>query len=389
VRRAYVFRLYPTRQQAAALAEQVDTHRHLYNRALAERKAAWAAEQRSVSYGDQSAGLRAQRTTDPYLARANFSACQRTLKRLDRAFAAFFRRVRAGGQPGYPRFKGRHRFDTVEYTHTDGCRFFSRGTPGGTSVYVQHVGRVKVKQHRPAEGTVKTVSLTRKADGWHCVVVCDLGGREVAPKDGPAVGIDLGLAAFLATSDGETVAPPGYSRRAQAALRQAQRTVARRTKGSHRRRKAVAQLRRLHLHVANQRRDFHHKTALWLVRCYGTVCHEALNITGIARSRLAKGALDAGWGQFLTILSSKAAEAGVEVVAVPPCNTSQACSACGALPATPKALRDRVHACPCGYTADRDVNAAKNILLLGTGAATGTRLGLSRQAVSPALAGLA
>jgi putative transposase len=364
----------------------VDTHRHLYNRGLAERKTAWETDKRSVSYGDQSAALKTQRATDSYLARANFSACQRTLQRLDRAFAAFFRRLEAGEAPGYPRYKGRGRFGTVEYTHGDGCRFF------GTSVYVQHVGRVKVKLHRPTEGTTKTVSLTRKTDGWHCVVVCDRGGREVAPKGGPAVGIDLGLAAFLATSDGQTVEPPRYSRQAQAALRRAQRAVARREKGSARRRKAVARLRRQHVRVANQRRDFHHKTARWLVRSYGTVCHEALNITGIARSRLAKSTLDAGWGQFLSILSSKAAEAGVAVVAVPPCNTSQACAACGALPATPKTLRDRVHACPCGYTADRDVNAARNVLLLGTG----DRLGLSRQAHggpaprrSLALAGLA
>jgi putative transposase len=389
VHRAYVYRLYPTKRQAAALAETVETHRRLYNRALAERKVAWAAERRNVSYGDQAAALKALRADDPYLARANHSACQRTLKRLDRAFTAFFRRIKAGEAPGYPRFKGRGRFAIVEYTHADGCRFFARGAPGTASVYVQHVGRVKVKQHRPIGGTAKAVALARRADGWHCVVACDLGEREVAPKGGPVVGIDLGLKVFLATSDGATVAPPRYYRQAQAALRRAQRAVARRKHGSARRRKAVARLQQHHLHVANQRRDFHHKTALWLVRCYGTVCHEALNITGIARSRLAKSALDAGWGQFLTILSSKAVEAGVEVVAVPPFNTSQACAACGALPAAPKTLKDRVHACPCGYTADRDVNAARNILLLGTGAATGTRLGLSRQAVSPALAGLA
>ena len=151
--RAYVFKLYPTRAQHAALVETLDTHRHLYNRALAERKTAYETAQRTLTYGEQSATLKAQRATDPFMARANFSSCQRTLKRLDRAFAAFFRRVKAGAQPGYPRFKGRHRFDTVEYTHTDGCRFF------GTSLYVQHVGRLKVKQHRAVEGSIKAVSV--------------------------------------------------------------------------------------------------------------------------------------------------------------------------------------------------------------------------------------
>jgi putative transposase len=385
VRRAYVFRLYPTKQQAAALAEALDTHRYLYNRALAERKAAWETDERTLTYGEQSAALKTQRTEHPYLARANFSACQRTLRRLDRAFAGFIRRVKAGERPGHPRFKGGHRFATVEYTHADGCRFFGRGTPGATSLYVQRVGRVKVKQHRPTEGTIKSVSVTRRADGWHAVVVCDLGERAVASKEGPAVGIDLGLRAFLATSEGETVAPPRYRRQAQAALRRAQRAVARRAKGGARRRKAVKRVRRLHLHVASQRRDFHHKTARWLVRAYGTVCHERLNVTGLARSRLAKSTLDAGWGGFLTILRRKAAEAGVAVVAVPPFHTSQACPACGALPATPKTLRERVHACPCGYTADRDVNAARNVLLLGTG----NRLGPGRQAPSPTAVGLA
>jgi putative transposase len=385
MRRAHVYRLYPTRAQAAALAEQVETHRHLYNRALAERKTAWETEQRPLTYGEQSATLKAQRATNLYLAKTNFSSTQRTLKRLDRAFVAFFRRVDAGQTPGYPRFKGRGRFDTVEFTHSDGCRFFARGTPGGTSLYVQHVGRIKVKQHRPVEGTIKAVSVTRKADGWHVAVVCDQGAPTVPPSTLPPVGIDVGLTAFLATSEGETVAPLRAFRRAQAALRRAQRRVARRKQGSVRRRKAVEQVRRLHLKVARQRRDFHHKTALALVRRYGLIAHEHLNITGIARSRLAKSTLDAGWGGFLNILGHKAEGAGVRVVAVPPQHTSQACSSCGELPAAPKTLKDRVHVCPspgCGYTADRDVNAARNILRLGTG----HPLGQSGQGITTALA---
>jgi putative transposase len=375
--RAYVFKLYPTKVQGDALVATLDTHRHLYNRALAERKAAYETARHTLTYGEQSATLKAQRVENPYMARVNFSSCQRTLKRLDRAFTAFFRRVKAGAAPGYPRYKGRGRFDTVEYTHTNGCRFF------GTSLYVQHVGRIKVKLHRPVVGTLKTVALTRKADGWHCTVVCDQGKLDVTPSPLPAVGIDVGLSSFLASSEGEVVAPLGAYRQAQAALRRGQRRVARRRKGSARRCKAVAQVQRLHLKVARQRRDFHHKTALDLVRRYGLIAHEHLNITGIARSRLAKSTLDAGWGAFLTILGHKAADAGVQVVAVPPFNTSQACSACAVLPAVPKTLKERVHACAaCGYTADRDVNAARNILQL----ATGTRPGQGRRDRTTALA---
>jgi putative transposase len=291
-----------------------------------------------------------------------------TLRRLDKAFQAFFRRLKAGETPGYPRFKSRNRFATVEFpSYGDGCKL------DGNRVYFQHIGRVRVKLHRPIEGKIKTMSFTRQADGWHVVFSCDLGDVHATPHPGPMVGFDLGLKVFLVTSDGESIAPPKFYRKAERALRRAQRRVSRRQKGSKRRAKAVQILARAHLHIANQRRDFHHKTARKLVTQYGTIAHENLNIQGIARSRLAKSTYDVGWGQFLNILHSKAEEAGCVVIPVPPQNTTQACSACGEMPDTPKTLKDRVHRCAqCGYEADRDLNAALNI----------KRLGLSRQALT-------
>jgi putative transposase len=362
VRKAFKYRLYPTRQQDAAMRTMLETHRRLYNDALAERKQAWEHVQRGVSYGEQSGQLKAARKTNPFLAATNFSSCQATLRRLDKAFQAFFRRVKVGETPGYPRFKGRNRFDTVAFPSVgDGCRF------DGCKVYFQHIGRVKVKLHRPIEGQIKTIAFTREADGWYVVFSCDLGDVNTTPADGPAVGIDLGLQAFLVTSEGESVAPPHHYRQAQAALRRAQRKVARRQKGSKRRAKAVHALQKQHQRIGNLRRDFHHKTARALVTRYGTVVHEDLNIRGIARSRLAKSTLDVAWGSFLHLLSYKAEEAGVTVIAVPPHNTTQACSRCGALPNVPKTLADRVHSCSyCGYVADRDLNAAQNILRLGS-----------------------
>lgn len=366
MRKAFKYKLYPTRQQAESLAKMLETHRHLYNRSLAERKEAWEREHRSVSYGDQSARLKADRKTNPYLIETNFSSCQATLRRLDRAFEAFFRRVKAGETPGYPRFKGAGRFDTVEFpAYGDGCRL------KGHKVYFQHVGDVKVKLHRPVEGRIKTVSFKREPDGWHVVVSCDLGDVAVEPSANPPVGIDLGLKSFLVTSDGRAVEPPRFYRQAQAALRRAQRRVSRRKKGSNRRKKAAKLVARLQRHIANQRRDFHHKVALALVREHGLVAHEDLNVKGIVKTRLAKSAHDAGWSGFLAILAHKAEGAGVRVVAVNPVNTTQACSECGFL--VPKTLSDRVHSCShCGYEADRDLNAARNIL----------RLGLSRQALT-------
>ncbi len=363
-RKAFTYRLYPTDKQEQALAEMLDTHRHLYNRALAERKSAWEERCESVPYGQQSAHLKEERTPNASLGRTNFSSCQATLRRLDRAFQAFFRRIKAGETPGYPRFKGKNRFDTVEFpSYGDGCKL------DGTVVYFQHIGRIKMKLQRPVEGTIKTISFKHEADGWHVVFSCELPDTEVPPSPLPATGSDLGLKVFLVTADGHEVAPPRYSRKAQKALRRAQRAVARKQQGSNRRKKAVQRLAKQHLHVANQRRNFHHQVAHELISQYGVIAHEALNIQGIARTRLAKSTHDVGWGQFLHILHSKAEGAGVRVIAVPPANTTQQCSACGALPATPeqrKTLSDRVHFCPsCGYVADRDLNAAQNILRLG------------------------
>lgn len=366
--KAFKYKLYPTRQQEAAMQTMLDTHRHLYNRALEERKNAWEQERRSVTYYDQAAQLKYERASNPYMAVTNAGSCVATLRRLDKAFQAFFRRIKAGEKAGYPRFKSRNRFDTVEFpSYGNGCKV------EGNRVYFQHIGRVRFKLYRAIEGTIKTVSFTRQADGWHVVFSCDLGEIAPAPHPGPMVGFDLGLKAFLVTSDGESITPPKFYRKAEKALRRAQRQVSRRQKGSKRRAKAVQNLAKVHLHIANQRRDFHHKTARKLVAQYGTIVHEELNIQGIARTRLAKSTYDVGWSQFLTILHSKAAEAGCVVIPVPAKDTTQACSACGKLPEIRKTLNDRVHRCArCGYEADRDLNAALNI----------KRLGSSRQALT-------
>src|SRR5215470_14037232 len=155
----------------------LETHRRLYNDALAERKQAWEHEQRSVSYGEQSGRLKVTRKTNSFLAATNFSSCQATLRRLDKAFQSFFRRVKAGETPGHPRFKGRRRFATVEFPcYGDGCRF------DGRCVYFQHVGRVKIKLHRPIEGQIKTIAFKHEADGWYVMFSCDLGDVAVSPS---------------------------------------------------------------------------------------------------------------------------------------------------------------------------------------------------------------
>lgn len=346
----------------------LETHRRLYNHALAERKCVYEAEQRAVTYKEQSAKLKAERKSNPYLALCNFSSCQRTLKRLDRAFAAFFGRIKTGQQlrgevgrgekPGFPRFRGFGRFDSVDFTIGDGAKLTADG-----KAYFQNVGEVKLKLHRSVEGTIKTATFQRHAGRWYVIFVCDLGEITAEASTNPSVGIDLGLKSFLVTSNGETVDAPKLYRKAQAKLRRSQRSIARKKRVGKNRRKAVTALARVHAHVANQRKDFHHKTALSLVRRFGFIAHEDLNVKGMVRSlNLAKSTHDAGWSQFLAILSHKAECAGVEVVAVDPRHTTQACNRCGCLPPVPIRLSCRTYSCcHCGFTLDRDYNAAINI----------------------------
>lgn len=369
MRKSFKYRLYPTRKQTDTMAEMLETHRHLYNDALAQRKDAYEGEKRTVSYVEQSRWMKDRRKEAPtedgvnFLARTNFSSGQATLRRLDKAFIAFLRRITHGETPGYPRFKGGNRFDSVDFpSYGDGCKMKEEGK----RVYFQHIGEIKVKLHRPWQGQIKTASFKREAGKWYLILSCDLGDCAPPKRTGPDVGIDLGLKSFLVTSEGKEVSPPKYYRQAEAALRRAQRKVARRTKGSNRRRKAVLNLQRQHAHIANQRQDFHHKTARKLVDRYAVIYAEELNIKGIARTRLAKSTHDVGWGRFFFILESKAEEAGSEVVKVNPRNTTQMCSNCHGLPSEKVTLNQRMYECEhCGFVLDRDWNAALNILRLG------------------------
>jgi len=350
--------------QQEAMTALLETHRHLYNTALAERRDTYENELRTLTYGQQSAKLKDERRANPQLALCNFSSCQRTLRRLDRAFQAFFRRAKAGEKAGYPRFRGYGRFDSVEFTIGDGAKLTQEG-----KAYFQNVGEVKLKLHRPVEGEIKTATFRRCPDGWYVIFACDMGevgevADEPLPRPAkPAVGIDLGLKSFLVTSDGESVEAPKLYQKAQARLRRCQRSVARKKRGGSNRRKAVHRLARLHVHIANQRRDFHHKVARSLVDRYGLIAHEDLNVTGMVGSlRLAKSMHDAGWSEFIAILSQKAECAVVKVIAVNPCHTTQTCSRCGCLPTVSISLSVRTYTCEhCGYSLNRDLNAAINI----------------------------
>ncbi len=359
--RVYRYRLNPTPGQERALFETLRLLRGLYNGALQERRDAYRREGRTIGLYEQKREIKEVRALCPEYAAIHTHLLQDVIIRLDRAYQAFFRRVKAGQKPGFPRFKGRSRYRTFTFfdaANRNGARIVS----GGKRVELVGIGKVKFRQHRPMEGRVKQVSVSFDGDGhWYVAFACDEVPVKPLPATGASVGIDVGITTFAALSDGGEVPNPRLREAAQPAMARVQRTIARRKRGSKRQRSARAILRKQHAAVARRRKDFHHKTAKVLVEHYDAIAVEDLNVKGLAAGMLAKQVQDAGWAQFVTILSHKAESAGRELHRVDAAGTSQECSACGAT--VRKGLHVRVHRCPgCGYTADRDINAARNIL---------------------------
>ncbi|MCX5390922.1 transposase [Streptomyces sp. NBC_00094] len=393
--RAYKFLMRPTVGQAIALGEMLRDHCSLYNGALQERRDAYRhASKTSIKYGTQSAQLKDIRAFDPERqGRWSFSSQQATLRRLDKAFAAFFRRIKSGDTPGYPRFRGVNWFDTVDFPKDgDGCRWDATPHDPVTRVRFQGVGHVKVNQHRPVIGKVKTVSVKREGKHWYVVLTAEQAAPEPLPATGSAVGIDLGIANFLAGSNGEFVPNPRHGRTAAAKLETAQQALSRfprvcrdKRTGNHRR--AVERVATLHRKARRQRLDHAHKTALDLVRAHDFIAHEDLKISNMsmvpkpkpdpetpgsflpngaaAKAGLNRSINDAGWGVFLTILYAKAESAGREVIAVNPRNTSRQCPACGHTAKENRPTQEKFHCQSCGHTAHADTVGALNVLRAG------------------------
>jgi putative transposase len=360
VRQTFKYKLLPTPDQEQKMAFVARRCRELYNAALQERRDAWQKREISISGAHQCADLPAIKALRPEYHDVHSQVLQDVLRRLDRAFQAFFRRVQNGDKPGYPRFQRGSRYHSFTYK-----QFGNGATLEDGDLVLSKIGRIPVRWSRPLEGTVKAVTVTKEADGWYACFACADVPVEPLQSTGQETGIDLGLKVFLVMADGEEVANPQYYRKAEKALAKAQRRVSRRQKGSKRRKKAVALLAKKHQKVKRQRRDFHHKTALWLLRQYDVIHLEDLRVTNMVQNHyLAKSISDAGWAQFRTILEGKAAYAGRRVVAVPPAYTSQDCSGCGTR--IEKSLSVRTHVCTsCGLVLDRDENAARNIQRAG------------------------
>ncbi len=348
MRRSFKYRLYPTRIQSEKLQSLLDAGRTLYNLALEQRRDTWKTRQLSLNYYDQAGELKELRDAFPELSALNYSACQDVLRRLQKSFEAFFRRVKRGEQGGFPRFKAYDRFDSITFpAYGDGVKLSGK-------LRIQNVGLLRIKLHREILGTIKTVSIKRENNKWYAVFSCDDVPRHSFPTVTQEIGIDVGLNSFVVFSTGEAVKNPRWYRKTEQALADAQR------------RRDKKRARRLHKKAKDQRKDFQHKLALRIVRENNLIAVEDIGSKDLiekSSTGLSKSISDAAWSQFLNILLHKAEEADRQFVRVPPRDTTSTCSSCGK--EKKKTLSERLHVCECGLVMSRDQNAALNILRLG------------------------
>ena len=344
MQRTYRYRIYPTRGQVETLEKWLDTCRNLYNQSLYERREAYKRDKSSINYYDQANNLKDMKKNDEQLRNIYSQVLQDVLQRLDRAFKNFFRRVKRGEKPGYPRFKSKDRFDSFTFPQK-GFRIEAG------KLALSKIGDIKLKQHRgiPKDGAIKTCAIKRDVGQWYVTFVVSLSDMNVEKEEiKSVVGIDLGLMDMATLSNGDKIDNPKWLRASERKLAKEQRRLSRKKKGSSNRKKQKAIVGVVHRKIRNQRSDFHHKISKRLVAEYDLIVFEDLMVRNMVKNPyLSKSISDAGWNQLVSFASYKAEEAG-KIVELK------------------KSLAVRTHRCPyCGLVMDRDENAAINILKRG------------------------
>ena len=368
MRKTFKFRLYPTKPQIRNLQSSLDACRWVYNETLALRSNTYKNTKISLSLYDTSNYIVQWKKENPNLINA-FSQClQNAQLRVDLAFKAFFRRVKAGDNPGYPRFKSFDRYDSFTFPQ-DGFKLIDN------KLRISKVGFVKIKLHRPIVGTVKTCTVHRRNNKWYACFSVEYTPKPLR-KNNKAVGIDVGIETFAFFSTKEKVANPRFFETDQNALAKAQRKLSKQTKNSSEWIKAKKVVNRIYERISNRRHNFIHQESRKIVNKFGTICIENLNIQPMLGNHyLAKSISGVAWNQFAQQLFFKAEEAGRKIVAVNPAYTSQRCSQCGTI--VKKSLSTRWHKCPiCNIRLHRDYNASLNILRIGLDSLGSTRKSL-------------
>ena len=356
--RTFKYRLIPSKSQRTKLMHTLELCRWVYNETLATRKNAWERDHQSLSLYDTNKLLTIWKQERPELRNVYSQVLQNVQGRVDLAFQAFFRRVKAGEKPGYPRFRGYGWYDSFTFKQF-GFELVDNG------LFLSKIGTVKIILHRPLEGKIKTLTIQRDAVGnWYACFACEVEPQPL-PFNDLAIGVDMGLVCFAKFSYGEWIDNPRFFRRDEKELAKVQRKLSKAEQGTPERAKRRRAVQHIHQRIANRRRNFGHQESRKLVNNFGFMAFEDLRIRNMLQNhRLAKSISDAAWRQLIQYTTYKAENAGRVVVLVEPRNTSQRCSGCGEM--VEKSLDIRVHECPvCGLVMDRDQNAAINILRLG------------------------
>lgn len=356
--RTFKYRLRPTRSQRTKLMQTLELCRWVYNETLATRKNAWGQEKKALSLYDTNKLLTLWKQEHHELKGVYSQVLQNVQERVDFAFKALFRRLKAGEKAGYPRFRGYGRYDSFTFKQF-GFKLFNNG------LFLSKIGIMKIILHRPIEGRIKTLTIQRDAVGnWYACFACEVEPELLLFND-LAIGIDMGLECFAKFSNGEEIGNPRFFCRTEKELAKAQRRLSKAEKGTPERAKYRRTFQHIHQSIANRRRNFSHQESRRLVNTFGFMAFEDLRVENMVQNhRLAKSISDAAWKQLIQYTMYKAENAGRVVVLVEPRNTSKQCSGCGAM--VEKSLGVRIHKCPeCGLIIDRDQNAAINILRLG------------------------
>jgi putative transposase len=359
MRKTFQYRLFPNKKQVKALEATLEECRWLYNHLLEKRRDAWEQEGKSLSLYGQQETFSQLKEERPSLKGVHSQVLQNVAVRIDLAMKAFFRRCKAGEKPGYPRFRGKDRYDSFCFPQTG----FS--LTHDNRVCLSKMGSLKMKYHRPVKGKLKTLTIHKSSTGkWYASFSCDMEPERL-PENPECVGIDVGLKTFATLSNGQEIANPRFFRKEEKALAKVQRTHSQLAKGTPERRKHRKVVARVHERIAWTRKNFTHQQSRKIVNQFGVICVEDLSVNRMVHTHcLAKSISDAAWSAFFDQLAAKAEEAGRELIKVNPAYTSQTCSRCGHRQKMP--LSERTYHCPCCLLViDRDVNASRTILALG------------------------
>lgn len=360
MRLTFKYRLFPTNAQRTSLDRVLELCRWVYNDTLAARKNAYEQAGKSLGLYDTNKLLTQWKAQKPALKDVHSQVLQNVQERVDLAFKAFFRRVKAGEEPGYPRFKGKGLYDSFTFKQS-GFKLV------GDKLTISKVGDVRIKLHRPICADIKTLTIQRDSVGnWYACFSCECEPTTLEPTPN-VVGIDLGLTTFAYFSNGDKIERQRWMKKDAADIARLQRKKERFAKGSAERRKVVHALCHAYERAANRRNNFAHQESRKLVNDYQFIALEKLDIQDMqtnGNKTISRGIADVAWGQFVQFTTYKAANAGRVVALVNPRGTTQTCFGCGVI--VPKDLSVRIHDCPtCGLKFSRDHNAALNILARG------------------------